>query len=280
MHRRLTAGLMIAMVAVALAAPAAADGTGDAFNDGDEIGAGARDGGSSARGGGSAGGGGGSNPCRYERLDEAGQDAAQGLADGGWGQQPGTEDGAFYRRICDTGTGQTSASIVWLPAPPAIDPQVLARQALDRTPIPSPEIRLNPPAGQDQVVNVPTWMWIDPTAWAPVSATASAGSVTVTATATPTSVSWDMGNGDVVVCAGPGTPYDHSASAEDQQSDCSYTYRRSSASRPTGAFTMQVTMTWGVTWTATGAPGGGSLGVAQRTTASPVRVAEIQAVNE
>lgn len=276
MHRGLTAGLLALATVVGLSSPAHADGSGDAFNDGDEIGAGAQ---AEAPGGGRSSGGGGSNPCHYELMDDRGQQAAQGLADGGWGQEPGSGPGAFYRKICDIGNGQTSASIVWLPDP-AIDPEALAEQALDRTPIPTPEIRLNPPAGQDQVVNVPTWMWIDPTAWAPVSATASAGSVTVTATATPTSVSWDMGNGDVVVCAGPGTPYDNTATSAVQQSDCTYTYRRSSASRATGAFTMQVTMTWGVTWTATGAPGGGSLGVAQRTTTSPVRVAEIQAVNE
>jgi len=41
-----------------------------------------------------------------------------------------------------------------------------------------------------------------------------------------------------------------------------------------------VTMTWGVTWSVVGAPGGGSLGTAQRTATSAVRVAEIQAVNE
>lgn len=276
MHRRLTACLVAAAVVfAALAPPAAGDGTGDAFNDGDEIGAGAQDG---ANGGGSGGSGGGgqSNPCHYERMDERGQDAAQGLADGGWGQEPGSGPGAFYRRICDIGNGQTSATIVWLAERP-VDPEALAEEAFDRTPVPAPEIRLNPPAGEDQVVNVPTWMWIEPADWVPVSATASAGSVTVTATASPTSVRWDMGNGDVVVCAGPGTPYEPETTTE---SDCTYTYRRSSAGRPSGAFTMRVTMTWGVTWSVAGAPGGGSLGTAERTTTSAVRVAEIQAVNE
>ena len=89
-----------------------------------------------------------------------------------------------------------------------------------------------------------------------------------------------MGNGDVVSCAGPGTPYDPAVGADDQQSDCTYTYRRSSAGQPGGAFTMRVTTTWAVSWTVAGAPGGGSLGTAQRTTTSAVRVAEIQAVNE
>lgn len=226
-------------------------------------------------------GGGSAQLCRYRRLDERADELAnQMAADGDWSEQPGDGPGGWYQFLCElNGRDGTSITIVWLPDP-AVDPAALAEQALDRTLIPAPEIRLNPPAGLDQVVNVPTWMWIDPTAWAPVSAMASAGSVTVTATATPTSVSWDMGNGDVVVCAGPGTPYDETAPADDQQSDCTYTYRRSSAGQPAGSFAMRVTMTWGVTWTTTGAPGGGSLGVAERTTTSPVRVAEIQAVNE
>ena len=277
MHRGLTAGFLAYAIALGVMSPAYADGSGDAFNDGDEIGAEAGDEGTQVGGG---SGGGGSSPCRYELLDEDGQQAAQGLADGGWSQSvPGDGPGRWYRKICDIGNGQTTGTTVWLPDP-AVDPEALAEEALDRTPIPAPEIRLNPPAGEDQVVNVPTWMWIDRDAWTPVSATASAGAVSVTATATPTSVSWDMGNGDVVVCAGAGTPYDPSVRADEQHSDCTYTYRGSSAGRPSGAFTMSVTMTWGVTWSVVGAPGGGSLGTAQRTATSAVRVAEIQAVNE
>jgi hypothetical protein len=277
MHHRLIAGLLVLGTALAVANPAMADGTGDAFIDGDEIGAGAQNEVQSGPGTG------GSNACHYEILSDDDQNAAYSLADDSWGNVSGFGPGAYYRRICALGNGQTSATIVWIPDPtagPAVDPAVLAEEAFDRTLIPAPEIRLNPPEGREQVVNVPTWMWIDPAAWAPVSATASAGAVTVTATATPTSVSWDMGNGDVVVCAGPGTPYDSTAAPDDQQSDCTYTYGRSSAGRPGGAFTMRVTTTWEVTWSVSGAPGGGSLGTAQRTTTSAVRVAEIQAVNE
>lgn len=280
MHRSMTAGLVAVALVGLLAAPVAADGTGDAFNDGDEIGAGAQDPGLSGGSVGGGGGGGSSNPCRYEVMDQAGQDAAQGLSDGGWGPESGSGPGAWYRRICDTGNGNTTATVVWLAEPPTIDPAVLAQQALDRTPIPTPAIRLNPPQGEEQVVNVPTWMWLDESAWQAVSASASAGAVSVTTTATPATVEWAMGNGDVVVCGGPGTPYDASRPASEQHSDCTYTYRRSSAGQPAGAFTVTVTTTWTVSWTVAGAPGGGSLGIASRTSSSSVRVAEIQAVNE
>lgn len=277
MHHRLIAGLVAVLTVVGFASPAAADGTGDAFNDGDEIGAEV----DLVSGGSRGSGSGGEALCHYRRLDEAGDALADQMAeDGDWSEQPGEGPGAWYQLVCElNGRLAPSVTIVWLPDA-TVDPEALAQQALDRTPIPAPEIRLNPPEGRDQVVNVPTWMWIDPAAWVPVSATAAAGGVSVTATATPTSVSWDMGNGDVVTCSGPGTPYDRTVAPDDQRSDCTYTYRRSSAGRVGGAYTMRVTTTWGVTWTVSGAPGGGSLGTAQRTTTTAVRVAEIQAVNE
>lgn len=278
MHRRLIGlGLVLAM-SVACVDNAHADGTGDAFNDDDGIGAEAR---TTFFGERDPSGSGGRALCSYRRLDERAGDLADRMAqERDWSVQPGDGPGAWYQRICDLdGPRSEEVTIVWL-ADPAVDPALLAQEALDRTPIPAPEVRLNPPAGRDQVVNVPTWMWLDPGSWAPVSATASAGSVTVTATATPTSVSWDMGNGDVVICTGPGTPYDPSKPSAEQHSECTYTYRRSSAREADGAFTLTVTTTWGVSWTATGAAGGGSLGTASRTTTSPIRVAEIQAVNE
>jgi hypothetical protein len=276
MHRRLIAGSIVVLTVLALAGPAAADGTGDAFNDGDEIGAEV----DLVSGGSGGSGSGGKAVCHYRRLDEGAQAKADQMAEeNNWSEQPGDGPGAWYQLVCELNGLVPSVTIVWLPDA-AVDPEALAQQALDRTLIPAPEIRLNPPEGRDQVVNVPTWMWIDPASWAPVSATAAAGGVTVTATATPTTVSWDMGNGEVVTCDGPGTPYDQNVAPEDQQSECTYTYRRSSAGHPGGAFTMRVTTTWGVTWTVSGAPGGGSLGTAQRTTTSAVRVAEIQAVNE
>ena len=149
-------------------------------------------------------------------------------AEGDWSEQPGEGPGAWYQLVCELNGRDGTDDHDRLAARSDRSTQRRWReQALDRTPIPAPEIRLNPPAGQDQVVNVPTWMWIDPPAWAPVSATASAGAVTVTATATPTSVSWDMGNGDVVVCAGPGTPVRPSASEP--------TTSRATAPTPTGA---------------------------------------------
>jgi hypothetical protein len=258
-------------ICASISGRASADGTGDAFNDGSGVGASAGDG-DAARGSKSSGGG--ASKCHYELLTGTDSNAADVL----FGPAPGA-DGAWYRKFCDTGNGQSIATVVWLANPP-VDPLALAQQALQRTPIPPPAVHLNPPDGEDQVVNLPTWLWIDPDQWQPVSATASAGAVTVTAVAAPHSVEWDMGNGEVVTCSGPGTPYDTSKPSSAQTTDCSYTYRKSSASSPGGAFTVRVTVTWDVNWSAVGVAGGGNLGAADQSTSFRLRVAEIQAVNQ
>lgn len=127
-------------------------------------------------------------------------------------------------------------------------------------------------------MNVPTWLWVD--GFQPVSASASAGAVTVTVTARPVRVDWSTGTGDTVSCAGAGTPYDKARPPEEQRTACSYTYRRSSASRPAGAFALRATTVWHVTWAATGVSASGDFGFVNRSADVAVRVAEIQALNE
>lgn len=156
---------------------------------------------------------------------------------------------------------------------PVVDPRAVALQARSSLALPAPVINLNPSTRQDQLVQVPTWMWVDGAAWGPRSSTASVPGVTVTATATPQRVIWDMGNGERVVCPGPGTPYDTSRGEAGQRSDCSYTYRHP------GYLSVSATVVWTVTWSVAGAPGGGTLPGMFRTTSVPVTVAEAQAIN-
>jgi hypothetical protein len=154
----------------------------------------------------------------------------------------------------------------------------LAQQAASQIPLAAPSIDMAPPATSEQLVNVSTWMWINPAAWQGQSATAAAGPVSATATATPVEVVWSMGDGQQIRCAGPGTPYD--PSNPNATTNCSYTWPQSSAGQPDGAYQVTATVYWQVTWTATGAPGGGDLGqVAGPTARVAVRVAESQAVN-
>jgi len=190
----------------------------------------------------------------------------------------GTGAGAWYRMICPG-----SGVVLWVGAGAAapvvvVDPRALAIQALGRAAIPDPVIGLSPPAGQDQIVNLPTWLWVG--GWQPVTATASAGGVTVTVTATPDHVGWAMGNGDSVSCAGPGRAFDASRSALGQAPSCSYTYRASSVRAPAGTFRVTATTTWRIAWTAAGITASGVLPSATRTSSVAARVAEIQAVNQ
>lgn len=173
--------------------------------------------------------------------------------------------------------------VIWVttgnqPAAPAVNPAVLAQQAVAQLPLPAPTIEMAPPPNRDQLVNVLSWLWVDSSAWRSLSATAAAGPVSATATATPAEVVWDMGDGHSVTCQGPGVPYD--SSNPNASTYCSYTWRTSSAGQPNGAYRVTATVYYQAAWTAAGAPGGGSLGLVAGPSATAwVRVAESQAIN-
>lgn len=222
--------------------------------------------------------------CTYTPLSPQETASANDMAAQGWGPPKGNGTGAWYRQVCVVDAkGNTTGIVMWLAQPPAaaVNPLVLAQQALGYTPFGSPAIRLDPPANRDQLVGVTTWLWLAGGSWSPVSASASAGGVTVTTTAVPQQVTWTMGDGSTVACQGPGTPYD--PSRPDAQPTCSYTYAKSSAGQRGGTFTITATESWQVAWTAAGVPAGvpagGNLGPVTRTSQLPVRVAESQAIN-
>jgi len=153
-----------------------------------------------------------------------------------------------------------------------IAPIVVAEQAAKTLGLSSPVIEMAPPDGASQLVRVATWLWVNPAAWQPVSASATAGAVTTTATATPTKVVWSMGDGSTVTCDGPGTPYD--PSAPNASSSCSYMWATA------GTYTVTATTDWSVTWSAAGAAGGGTLGVQAGPPARvTVHVVQSQAIN-
>jgi hypothetical protein len=120
-------------------------------------------------------------------------------------------------------------------------------------------------------------LWLDRADWQPQQSTVSVPGVSVTVTAEPEQLIWHPGDGSVVVCVGPGTPFDPAQPA--QVPSCSHTYVRSSASQLEGSYRASVTIVWRASWVAVGAVGGGDLGTVQRTTFLDVRVGEVQAVN-
>lgn len=231
--------------------------------------------------GGSGGGGStrsGSGPaCTYTTLTNA-EFTAQ--LEASTPHEPGT--GSWNLKYCD---GQYQGP-VWLgnggggrgPSAPAVDPVVLAQEAKNRLAIPTPTITMTPPPDK-VLVNANTFLSIDSSQWGQRSATASAGGVTSTAVAVPEKVVWDMGDGQLVTCNRPGTPFNSNVDYFAQTPDCGYVYKRSSASYPGHVVRVTATLYYRATWSAAGAPGGGDLGTISRTSAPVlVSVNEIQTV--
>lgn len=176
--------------------------------------------------------------------------------------------------IAQPGTPATPGGAA-VTAPP---PVVVAQQAEKQLDLPSITIDMAPPPASPQLVNVSTWLWLDPTGWKPYTATAAIDGVAATAIATPEKVVWNMGDGNTITCDGPGTPYE--LSEPNATSHCTYTWTASSDAEPGGTFDVSATTVWQVTWTVAGAAGGGNLGLVAGPAAHvEVKVTESQAIN-
>jgi hypothetical protein len=215
------------------------------------------------------GGWAGADGCYYKPTDPSPATVAA------LGGQPAGA-GGWYLKTC---LGATMAiqfpGPLWIPGPPpALSPQILARQARARLSLPPPVIGLNP-AG-DQLVGLPTWLSVTPASWQSRSATAAVPGVSVTATARPVTATWLLGDGTTVVCHTPGTAWAAGMDPAAASPDCGHVYRRSSATAPGGTFTVTVTIAWQVSWA--GAGQGGTIAGLSTTATIGVRVQESQAV--
>lgn len=194
------------------------------------------------------------------------------------GERP-SDDHQLLGRWCeDPETGTVLAGAEWvLPGEdgaPLIDPSVLAQQAVDALRLPAPRIAASPEGAQ--FVGLATWLWLEDGSWEAQDARASVPGLTVTATAVPLEATWEMGEGTRVLCEGPGTQWDPTKHAPEDESECGHTYSRTSAGAVDGVFTVEVTVQWAVSWS-----GGGESGTepGMTTTASTSwPVAQSQAV--
>ncbi len=284
MYKFLIAVLAVCLSVLCSSDAASAGGLADGWTDGNGVGAKAKDGVSTQPVVGRTPSSNSDMPvCTYTL--QTGEDAAssESFSQTQFGPVKGAEPGAWYREICIDSAGNSTGLIVWL-TQRNVDPAELARQALDYSKLPTPQFALNPDVNQLQLVNLPVWLAVQRSSWTPVSASASSGGVAVTTTATPSRVVWNTGDGASVTCDGPGAPYDTSRSSSAQQSDCTHAYTRSSAGSPDGKFALTATVQWHITWTATGVPAGtaaqGDLGVVGRSATAPIRVGEVQTLNQ
>jgi hypothetical protein len=220
------------------------------------------------QGGGTPSGDGGSgvdySGCRFDPVDFADPGKPPPQGPGGWFMitcPPDFQDGPVW---IANGT-----------AGPALSPAQVAQMARKQLRLPQPRIAASPTG--DQLVNLPTWLWLSE-GWRQVSASASVPGVSVTAVAQPTSVEWSTGDGSTVTCTGAGTPF--RAGITDPRSpspDCGHTYRVSSANQPGQAFPVTATVRWTVTWS--GAGQSGTFPDMTTTRTAAFRVAESQALN-
>ncbi|WP_415954405.1 ATP/GTP-binding protein [Streptomyces sp. KLOTTS4A1] len=202
------------------------------------------------------------------------------------GHKPG--DGAVYVRACSKSwfgdAGGLDADMFggtfWAAdPPPAVDPALLALQAVSKMKLAGPDIA-SPRAAGKYGVKVPMWLWVDPApnTFGPITTSATAGAVTVTATAKVSSIAWDLGDGsEPVTCNGPGTPYKTSYGMATSP-DCGHRFTKASSDAAGGTFTVTATATWTVDWEVVG---GGETGQLTEVFDSqvPVTVLESQAVN-
>jgi hypothetical protein len=167
----------------------------------------------------------------------------------------------------------SATGVIETPVYAALTPADIAQLARSQLRLPAPAVVASP--ASDQLVNLPTWLWLS-SAWEPISATASVPGVSVTATAVPMSATWSMGDGGMVTCSGPGTPFPTGSDPKSTSPDCGYIYRTSSAGQRDETFQVTAAVTWTVTWAGAGESG---IFPNMRTSASAAfRVAESQAV--
>jgi hypothetical protein len=188
-------------------------------------------------------------------------------------QPPGTPEGKQWYLLTCNGGDLGSQRVELLDAPPPgygtpPDPEELARRALASISLLPPRIAIAPRKSKGPgLVGLPVWMWASPgeNYFGPLSASASDRGLTVSITATVDRIVWDMGNGDKVTCAGPGTPYRvDGAHAGGPSPDCGYDagYPRA------GTYPVSATTFWTVQWS-----GGGQRGeIAQTRTSGTVQI--------
>lgn len=187
----------------------------------------------------------------------------------------GHTDGAIYDcALPQQGSFGGLQYLFWsATAPAGPDPLVLAQTAIASMNLRAISIGIVPEnnPGSVGLVGMPVWLWAsnpDPQSWGPITRSASAGGVTVTATATVARVRWQMGDGAVVVCTGPGTVYEDRF-GKTKSPTCGHLYTRQ------GTYTVRAESQWVVSWSGMGLSGTIPVTLNQATT---ITVGELQVI--
>lgn len=182
--------------------------------------------------------------------------------------------------LLETGLGDAQSGILaYFPVGTVPQPLIdaLRREAYEQTPV----VAFYPgsaPAGSIDaplITRFPTWLFVDETAWGPVSATASIPPLSITATATPVETTWIGGDRPEMVTCGSGTAFDLSLPFEDQTTDCAMSWIHSSAM---AEHELSLDVRWEVRFECSAICGAGPLPDIVTSSSRTVRVAEVQAL--
>ena len=147
----------------------------------------------------------------------------------------------------------------------AVDPGVLAAQAVARLSVPAPAIMISPHPSDNQwgvsAVGLPLWVWADDPG--PLTATVTEQGINIVMQANRGSVQFDWGDATSSVC-NQMRPRPANLDPLTPSPDCGHTYLHR------GDYTITATAGWAVTWQALGQSG--TLPLSTRTTSAiPVR---------
>lgn len=177
---------------------------------------------------------------------------------------------------CEWGARYVDNTIQWRDDVTVDDLIPLVPEAASRA-IDPPDMFMSPP--DTGFVNLGLWLAVSNAE--PISLVVGdrAGGPWVEVTATLTTSSWDMGNGDIVTCDGPGVVLEPGDPGWDSidEGPCGYTYREYTSGDD--RFTVSATATWTVTWVASdGRTNPAPADTIVVTSSAPYRVVEIQTV--
>lgn len=191
-------------------------------------------------------------------------------------------DGMFYIAHCFALEGANGLSFERLGTPIFLSNQEtpigqLLEEAIARLPL-DPDIRLAPDPDGVGLVGLPVWMWTPPntSTWNQAEASATSLDTTLRVRANGEEITWEMGDGQVVHCDSPGTPYESRFGAEESPT-CGHVYEEPSRAQPGGRYTITATTRWRIDWWVDGDITGGTL-PATRTETASVRINELQVV--
>ncbi|WP_218617496.1 hypothetical protein [Cryptosporangium aurantiacum] len=166
------------------------------------------------------------------------------------------------------------------PGQVALTPAQAAEQAVSFLPLRGPEIGVAPSTDGQGLVGLPVWLWteVTPETWGPLEQTTAVTGIAVTVRAEATSITWELGDGTVITCNGPGTPYDASY-GNAESPDCGHRYTKSSRSQADGVYTVTGTTHWNVVWQIVGTAETGVIATTAQSE-TQIRIDELQVVSQ